>query len=184
MILQFQSLLLCLYTFLMVMPLSSYGQPNAMFQDIIASDTTAYEFYQIKITYTSIQSKTTPTLLLTGVSRSADISEFSPFSTSGIHYKNDSIAFLRIFVTGSTIDRIMRGIQDDSNLTLVSGNLEPALSLMIQKGQSSNVMVFEHLCDAVEAEQLLYIVEGAMRNESLLERDGLRKFRNFAVGQH
>ena len=151
------------------------------FQDIVAANSAEYAGYQVKFTHTGAQEKTSPTLLLAGSGRTADVSEFTPYRTPGVHYSNDDDSVVPLSVAGSTIEKIVGGISDRSHLQS-GGSSDPKMSIMIERGAPPSEIVWEHLADPIEASELINILQGAARGESVSSRETIRRFRNYTVG--
>jgi hypothetical protein len=154
------------------------------FEDIIADDPSEYAMYQIKFTYTGIQTKGVPTLLLAGDGRVPDVGEFEPHRSPGVHYSNDDVVVIELSVTGTTIQKFVEGLAERPALQIPGGASDPVLSLMIERGSPPDEIVFEHLADDVEAYAILNVLEGASRDEPMETRETVCRFRCFTIGPH
>ena len=152
------------------------------FSAIVAGSPAEYDTYQVKFTYTGIQSKTTPTLMLVGSGLgSPSPGDFIAHRTPGIHYGNDDVKIIDLVVPGSVIGQFIDGLQQKPYLQVSGGATEPLMSLMIARNAGT---VFEHLATDIEADEIVTFLEGATQGESPTTRDLVRRFRNFTVGPH
>ncbi len=154
------------------------------FNDIVSPNPADYSSYQIKITYTSIQSKTTPTLLVVGSGRLPDVSEFIPYRTADVHYGNDDVKVAIISVSGTTIKKFVDAVALRSQLTTPGSSNDPIYSLMIERNLPPGEIVFQHLADDFDATIILNLLEGATTAEPADTKTTIRRFRNFTVGPH
>jgi hypothetical protein len=155
---------------------------SATFDQIVASNPAEYARYQMKLTFTGDQTKTTPTLLLAGSGRKPNVIEFLPYRTSGIHYGNDEINVIAISMRGRSIQQVVQGLSERPPLQVSGGMAEPVLSLMIERGAPPTEFVFEHLANTLEAQQIITILRAAARSEPATTRESLRRFQNYTVG--
>ncbi len=160
------------------------GAVQGTFEQMIADEPNEYETYQVKLTYTGDQMKTTPSLLLYGAGRTPDPCEFVPYRTPGVDYVNDDTAIIQLQVLGTTLEMFVNGLSERPRFHGGDAN-EPVFSLMIQRTNlSEENMVFEHLADRFEAYELMDVLHAASRLESPEARDRIRMFRNFTIGFH
>jgi hypothetical protein len=152
------------------------------FADIIATNAAEYATYQVKFTYTGKQSKTTPSLLLTGSGRSTNAAEFIPYRSAEVHYGNDDVRILALSVSGTTIQKLIGGLAERPQLQTRAKISDPVISLMIERGLPPNERVFEHLATDIEASELMNLLQGAARSEPAPTRETVRQFRNFTLG--
>lgn len=155
------------------------------FGAIVAGDPAEYAFYQVKITYTGDQSYPIPTFLLYGSGRLPDVTELTPFETPGIHYENDQIRVMELELSGSSIERLIQGLQDRPEFQVSGGSPEAVLSLMIERPDDVNPpLVFEHLADDWEADTLHDVLYGAVIPEPSSTRALIKRFRWWTIGSH
>jgi len=152
------------------------------FAQIVALDALEYASYQVKITYTGIQTKPSPSVLLAGIARLPGLAEFAPHRTPGIHYGNDDIKAFQLTVSGSTIQKFVEGIGDRPPLQVPGGAAEPLISMMIERGAPPSEIVFEHLADGIDANAIVNVLQGATQTEDATTRELIRRFRNYTVG--
>lgn len=157
--------------------------PTAPFSQIVAADPADYAGYRVKLTYTGTQSKTTPTLLLHGPAVSPDVAGFLPFRFPGVHYGNDDARVQPLAVSSASIERFVRGLQERPDLH-TRGTADAVISLMIARPSGSASLVFEHLADEIDADQILNVMEAAIRAEPAGTRNLFIRFRNFTIGPH
>lgn len=154
------------------------------FSAIVSSVSSDYNTYQIKVTYTSVQTKNTPSLLLVGSGRTGDISEFTSYYTTNIFYGNDGGFINNLSVSGISIKKLIDALNLRPDIKISGGYNQPFFSLMIERGLPPNEVVFEHLCDYTEAYTLLNLIEASISTESANTKETLRRFRNYTNGQH
>lgn len=154
------------------------------FNDIVSANPADYSNYQVKITYTSTQTKTTPTLLVVGAGRLPGASEFIPYRSAGVHYGNDDDKVEVITVSGTTIKKFVDGLAQRSQLTSPGSSTDPFFSLMIEKNLPPSEIVFQHLADEFDATIILNLLEGATAIDPAATKTTIRRFRNFTVGPH
>ncbi len=152
------------------------------FSEVVPADPGEYTGYQVKVTYTGIQTKTIPTLLLVGESRAPAVEEFVPYRSDGVHYGNDDSRLIDLTVAGATIQRLVEAVGRRPALSVSGGGPEPVVSLMIERGRPPDEKVFEHLCDEIDADRLVDLVEAAASGEPAATLQSIRIFRNITVG--
>lgn len=160
--------------------MSSFVQ--SPFASIVSPVAASYSTYQIKITYTDIQTRLHRTLLLFGTGRSPALSELTPYSTSSISYSNDCVPPITLGLAGSTIKKFVDALNLKPNLKVSGGSNRPVISLMIQKGIAPAEMVFEHLADEGDAFAILNLLEGSLMTETATVKSEIKKFRNYTIG--
>lgn len=156
---------------------------TAPFSQIVASDPADYAGYRIKLTYTGPQTKTTPTLLLHGPAAAPDVADFLPFRSPAVHYGNDEARVQALEVSAGSIERFVRGLTERPELQ-TRGTPAEVLSLMIARPATPSPVVFEHLADELDADQVLNVAEAAIRAEPVGTRNLFIRFRNFTIGPH
>lgn len=162
--------------------LNGVATAQTTFQDIVAPNPSEYAMYQIKLTWTGVQTGDMPSLLVIGSARQPDISEFESHQTLDVAYGNDEGPPLIVSLSSSSIDSFIQGISRRGNLQIPGGHDEPYISLMIMRGLPPFEIVFEHLHSGVEAFELLALLEAAVRSESPSTREDIGRFRNFTIG--
>jgi hypothetical protein len=154
------------------------------FADVLPGAPVELADYQVKLTWTGVQEKSTPTLLLHGSGRAPDVDELVPHYTPDVHYTNDDDHTIAVAVDGPTaIGRLLGGFLDRPHLQTPGGPAEPVMSVMIQRGIAPFEIVFEHLATPLEAIEIVNVLQAAVVFEPADTRDLARRFRNFTVGQ-
>ena len=178
------AILLGLVVFLAASHKDVLSDSSTPFQAIVAASPSEYATYQVKLTYTGGQSKNTPSLLLAGAGRLPNVTEFLPYRSPQVHYRNDDLDVIVLSVAGSTIQKLVQGFLDRPDLQIPGGHPDPFLSVMIERAQPPNEVIFEHLGDELESDHMLNVLIGASQAEAESLRVIIRRFRNFTVGPH
>lgn len=111
--------------------MSSFVQ--SPFSSIVSPAAASYGSYQIKITYTDIQTRLHRSLLLFGTGRSPSLAELTPYSSTGISYSNDCTPPITLGLSSVTIKKFVDALNLKPNIKVSGGSNQPVLSLMIQK---------------------------------------------------